>query len=482
VLYAKQPLSHLAAGALASEPLLVRTSENGPLALFSETDLQSYPGQWMRVGSDRKSLDAAWPGYPAREEPKSDRSVAVTEREPYIARVHGTRTLPWRFVALAANDGELLTNTLSYVLAEPSRLADTAWIKPGKVQWDWWHDFNVWDVAFHGGISQQLYLHYIDFAAAHHLQYVLLDEGWYKLGNLLEPANGIDVPALVAHARDKGIRIQLWMTWKTLREQLEPAMAQFERWGVAGLKVDFFDRDDQPMVDFYWKLAAEAAKRHLTLDFHGAHKPAGLLRTYPNVLTVEGVRGAEYNKWSDTVTPEHNLQLPFTRMVAGPMDYTPGGMDNTQPEQFRARNRRPMVMDTRAAELAKYVVFESPLQMLADSPSAYRAAPESLAFLSIVPTTWDETRVLAARVGEYVAVARRSGKQWFIGAMNAGDARELTLDLSFVPAGASFRVWRDGPNADRDGRDVQCVSLQTAKTLKINLAPNGGWAASTAGK
>ncbi len=477
ILYTPQPLSQLKPEALTSLPLLVRLA-NGTSLLFSETALESYPGQWMRVGPGSRWLEAIWPALPTREEEISDRDLVVRERDANIAITAGTRAFPWRFVALAEKDAELLTNSLSYLLADPSRVADTSWIKPGKVQWDWWHNFNVWDTDFVGGVSQKLYLHYIDFAAQNGLPYVILDEGWYKLGDLTAQAEDIDVPALVKYGKSKGVGVILWSTSTTLQKQFDVAMEQFTRWGIAGLKVDFFQRDDQPAIDFYWKLSAEGAKRKLLLDYHGAHKPAGLQRTYPNVLTFEGVRGLENAKWSDWITPEHDTTLPFIRQVAGPMDYTPGAMDNAQKEQFHVNNRRPMSQGTRAHQLALYVVYESPLQMLADSPSAYRAAPDAMKFLREVPVTWDETRVLEAEIGVKVAVARRSGKRWFIAALNNSEARTLELDLSFLPAKVkSLEVWQDGPNAARDGRDSQLrtLKLDSSRRVKVELAPGGGW-------
>ncbi len=479
VQYTAKPLSRHSPGALASLPLLVKRSD-GLGMLFSETALESYPGQWMRVGDGARTLVGAWPALPTREEETTDRDIVVRERSQDLARTEGRRTFPWRFVALSANDGELLTNSLSYLLAAPSRVADTSWIKPGKVQWDWWHDFNVYDVPFRAGVSQALYLHYIDFAAEHGASYVVLDEGWYTLGDLTKQVQDINVPALVAHGRTKGVRVILWASWSTLKKQFDTVMPLFEQWGVAGLKVDFFQRDDQPAVEFYWKLAADAAARRMLVDVHGAHKPAGLQRTYPNVLTFEGVKGLENSKWADTVTPEHDATLPFIRQVAGPMDYTPGAMDNAQKDQFRSIFRRPMSQGTRCHQLAMYVIYESPLQMYADSPSHYRREPVSFSFMEQVPVVWDETRVLAADVGKMVALARRSGTRWFIGALNGTEARSVDLDLTFLPRTArSLTLWQDGPNADRDGRDFvhRTEPLPTTRTVRVQLAPGGGWVA-----
>jgi alpha-glucosidase len=381
---------------------------------------------------------------------------------------------------VADADRELLENEIVYKLAPTSRLTDVAWIRPGKVSWDWWNALNVRDVPFRAGVNTETYNYYIDFAAKYHIPYIILDEGWYKLGNLLEVTPGVDVPAIVKHGREKGVGVILWVVWKTLDDQMQPALDRFRDWGVQGIKVDFMQRDDQKIVDFYWRTAREAAARHLTVDFHGAHKPAGLNRAYPNVLSFEGVKGLENDKWSTLVTPEHDVTLPFTRMLAGPMDYTPGAMINAQPRQFRAVFERPMSMGTRAHQLAMYVVYESPLQMLADSPSEYLREPECMEFLAAVPTTWDETRALDGTVGESVLVARRKGDEWYVGAMAGTARRDLTLDLSFLGDGAyTLDAWEDGPNADRNGMDYRKTSSAVTRTSRValHLAPGGGYAA-----
>lgn len=274
--------------------------------------------------------------------------------------------------------------------------------------------------------------------------------------------------------------IILWVVWKTLDDQLDVALDQFEKWGVAGIKVDFMQRDDQDMVNYYWKIAAEAAKRKMLVDFHGAYKPSGLRRAYPNVLTREGLKGLEHNKWSLDITPEHNLTLPFIRMVTGPMDYTPGAMINAQPENFRIIFNRPMSMGTRAHQVAMYMIYESPLQMMADSPSNYLKESECTEFISRIPTTWEDTRVLEAGVGEYLMLARKNGRCWYIGAMTNENAREFTLDLSFLDNGEySMGIIEDGVNADRYGSDYRKITRIISKgdSLTIRLSPGGGWAA-----
>jgi alpha-glucosidase len=381
---------------------------------------------------------------------------------------------------IADEDRELLENQLVYLLAPPTRLDDVSWIRPGKVSWDWWNALNVRGVPFRAGVNDSTYRFFIDFAARYGIPYVILDEGWYQLGDLLTQAPGIDVAGLARYGRERNVGLVLWASWHTLERQLPAALDQFQRWGVQGIKVDFMQRDDQRVVEFYWRVAREAAARRLVVDFHGAHKPAGLDRAYPNVLTFEGVRGLEHSKWSATVTPEHDVTLPFTRMLAGPMDFTPGAMLNAQPVNFHPVFERPMSQGTRAHQLAMYVVYESPLQMLADAPSEYLREPEAMEFLAAVPVTWDETRVLAAAVADYVLVARRRGEEWYAGAMTDTTARELVLDLSFLGDGEwTLDAWADGVNADRDARDCRKETqvVTGASRVVLRLAPGGGYAA-----
>ena len=477
-LYEQPVLSEIPPEKMASMPVLVDV-DGGPKVAITESDLRDYPGMYL-AGTGGTALRGVFPAYPLKEEQVGDRTVRVVERADYIARTSGERTFPWRILIIAREDADLIENTMVYRLAPKLELVDTSWIRPGKVAWDWWNANNIYGVDFRAGVNTETYRYYIDFAADHGIEYVILDEGWYGLGDLFDINPEIDMEELLSHARDRGVGIILWVVWKTLDDQLQPALDQFERWGVAGIKVDFMQRDDQLMVHYYWKIAAEAAKRRLLVDFHGAYKPAGLRRAYPNVLTREGVRGLENSKWSEHPTPEHNVTLPFTRMLAGPVDYTPGAMINAQEKNFHPVFTRPMSLGTRCHQLAMYVVFESPLQMLADSPSNYLREPECLRFLSAVPTVWDETRVLAARVGDYVALARRHGDEWYIGAMTDWTPRELTLDLSFLGEGAfCIEIFEDGVNADRNAIDYRRVekTITADESLTISLAPGGGWAA-----
>jgi alpha-glucosidase len=477
--YRRLRVDSLRAPKLGLLPLLINVDgqNSGPKIAITESSLEDYPGMYLQ-SSGGNTLSGIFPAAARAEQLKGDRDLLVTDRWPWLARTVGRRSFPWRIVMIADRDRDLLENTLVYQLAPAQRLTDVSWIQPGKVSWDWWNALNVRDVPFRAGVNTETYKYYIDFASQYHIPYIILDEGWYKLGNLLEVTPGVDVPEIVRYGQSKGVGVVLWAIWKTLDDQMTPALDQFQRWGVRGVKIDFMQRDDQSVVNFYWRAAREAAARHLTLDFHGAHKPAGLNRAYPNVLTFEGVRGLEHDKWSTSETPEHDVTLPFTRMLAGPMDYTPGAMINAQPRDFRPIFDRPMSQGTRAHQLAMYVVYESPLQMLADSPSEYRRESAAMDFLSSVPVVWDETRALDGAVGEYVLVARRRGGEWYVGAMNNGSARTLSLDLSFLPDGAwDLDEWADGPNADRNGMDFTRASRHVSRTEKIELrmAPGGGF-------
>jgi alpha-glucosidase len=473
------PLKDIPPASIASLPAVVEASDGIKLAIC-ESDVEDYPGLWLR-GDSKNSLSAVFPPYPLKEQLSKDRDLKITASADYIAVTTGTRTFPWRLVGIAEKDGDLITNQLVYLLSKPSQVQDTSWIKPGKVAWDWYNANNIYGVDFKSGVNTQTYKYYIDFASKYGIEYIILDEGWYKLGNLLEVVPEMNIEELVAYGKQKNVGVILWMVWKTLDDQLEPAFNQFEKWGVKGLKVDFMQRDDQPVMNFYHKVCREAAKRKMLVDYHGAIRPALMIRTWPNLITTEGVRGLEQNKWSKYSNPKHNVTLPFTRMFVGPMDYTPGAMVNSGKERnFAAVFDRPMSLGTRCHQLAMYVVYESPLQMLADSPSHYLREPEVMEFLGPVPTVWDETRVLDARMGDYVVVARRHGREWYVGAMTDWTARDFEIDLSFLAEGSfQMEAYQDGANASRYGNDYRKVKSQVNKTtkLKIRLAEGGGWAA-----
>jgi alpha-glucosidase len=478
--YSHLPLSRITAEKMAFLPVLVDIPD-GPKIAITEADLDDYPGLYLAGSADGSpALEGKFPAYPLREEQKRDRTLAVAERAGYIADTAGARDFPWRVLAIARRDGDLIENDIVFRLAKPPALPDTSWIRPGKVAWDWWNDLNLFGVDFEAGINTRTYEYYIDFAAQNGIEYIILDEGWSDPADLLKTNPAIDLPELLAYARERKVGLVLWCVWLTLDRQLQPALDLFATWGVRGIKVDFMDRDDQKMVNFYKKVASEAAKRKLIVDFHGAFKPTGLRREYPNILTREGVLGLEYSKWSSQVTPEHDLLIPFIRMVAGPMDFTPGAMRNAAEKDFKSVFSEPMSQGTRCHQLAMFVVYESPFQMLCDSPSAYRREPEIMDFLAKVPTVWDETRALDAQVGDFIAVARRSGEEWYVGAMTDWAPRELEIDLGFL-AGGEYRaeIYADGMNASRYASDYTKTSraVTAAERLKIKLAPGGGWAA-----
>jgi alpha-glucosidase len=478
--YSCLPLSQITAEKMAFLPVLV-DFQGGPKVAITEADLDDYPGLYV-MGSpdDSPALFGKFAAYPLKEELKRDRTLAVAERANYIAETRGSREFPWRVLLFARKDGDLIESDLVYRLSGPSALKDTSWIKPGKVAWDWWNALNLFGVDFQSGINTETYKHYIDFASRFGIEYIILDEGWSDPSDLFKVNPTVDIAQLLAYGREKNVGLILWCVWLTLDRQLEKALDLFAEWGVKGIKVDFMDRDDQKVVNFYKKVAAEAARRKLLVDFHGAFKPTGLRREYPNVVTREGVLGLEYSKWSDKVTPEHDLLIPFIRMLAGPMDFTPGAMRNAAKDNFRPVFSEPMSQGTRCHQLAMFVVYESPLQMLCDSPSAYLQEPDIMDFLSRVPTVWDETTVLEAKVGDYVVVARKSGAEWYVGAMTDWTPRELEVDLSFLGPG-EYRadIYADGANASKFAADYDITKavVSAGEKLKIKLAPGGGWAA-----
>jgi alpha-glucosidase len=470
-------LNTIAPSAIASLPAVVEAA-NGVKVAVAEADIEDYPGLWLR-GTSNNGLAATFPPYPLKETLEKDRDFKVTQAADYIAVTRGTRSYPWRLLGIAEKDGDLITNQLVWLLAKPSQVQDTSWIKPGKVAWDWWNALNIDGVDFKSGVNTQTYKYFIDFAAKYGIPYIILDEGWYKLGNVLEVVPEVNMEELSAYAKQKNVGIILWMVWKTLDDQFDPAFDEFQKWGVKGLKIDFMQRDDQKLINFYFKTSREAAKRHMLVDFHGGQSQITMTRTWPNMISGEGVRGLEWSKWSAETEPQHNITLPFTRMFLGPMDFTPGAMLNATKKDFAPIFDRPMSLGTRCHQLGMYVVFESPLQMLSDSPSNYLREPEIMEFLAPVPSVWDDTKVLDARMAEYALVARRSGKDWYVGAMTNWTARDLEVDFSFLPAGIFWlEAYQDGVNADRVASDYKKTRTQITRDtkLKISLAPGGGWA------
>ena len=451
--------------------------------LFTETDLTDYPGMFLK-GNGSNEISTKFPNYVLEAIPSErgpDRNQTITKTANYIAQKNTKRSYPWRLFIISDDDRTFVESNLSYQLAAPSMIQDTDWIQPGKVAWDWYNANNISGVDFVSGLNTATYKYYIDFAAANNISYVILDEGWTKsTTEILQFNPNMDVPELIRYGKEKGVELILWVLWKPLDEDMAKILETYKSWGVKGIKVDFMQRNDQYMVNSYERIAKECARLQLLVDFHGAFKPSGLRRKYPNVLNYEGVKGSENNKWSSEITPEHNVTIPFIRMAAGPMDYTPGAMINKQLKNYAISFERPMSLGTRAHQVAMYVVYEAPLQMLCESPSVYYKEQETVNFITKIPTTWDETRVLKGEVTKYIAVARRKGTQWFIGAMTNWDTRDFSLDLSFLSDGAyTIEIFQDGVNANRFAQDYKITSKTVTKSSKITakLASGGGWSA-----
>jgi alpha-glucosidase len=462
---------------LASLPTLFQSA--GVNILITESDIEDYPGMWVR-GAGSGKISGTWPQYPEVEKLNEDRNLFVTGTKDYIAKTKGTRMFPWRAFVIAANDAMLIESDLVFKLAPPNKIEDTKWIKPGQVAWDWWNANNISGVDFRAGINNDTYKYYIDFASKNGIEYIILDEGWYKLGNVLEQVPDINVQELCKYAESKNVGVILWVVWKSFWDKIDEAVALYEKWGVKGVKVDFMQRDDQKVVNFYFEAIKKTAEHHLLIDFHGAYKPDGISRTWPNALTREGVKGMENNKWSRDINPDHDVTLPFTRMVAGPMDYTPGAMINMDSANFTPKFTRPESQGTRVHQIALYIIYESPLQMLSDSPSNYMKEQESTDFIVNIPVVWDDIKVLDGKVGDYLLLARRSGKEWFAGALTDWTSRDMILDLSFLPSGEYVMdLFQDGVNADRYAADYKHLKLnvKSGDKMKIHLAPGGGWAA-----
>ncbi|WP_341836679.1 glycoside hydrolase family 97 protein [Chitinophaga pollutisoli] len=482
-LYLKMKVDSIARqNSLASLPALFTVS--GMHVLVTESGLQDYAGMWLKGDSATGRIRGVFPRYPVKTELLGDRFEVVRERAGYIARKNGPANLPWRILMIAEDEKSLLVNELVYQLAAPSA-GDFSWVKPGKAIWDWWNDNNISGVDFRAGINTATYKYYIDFAAKYGLEYAVLDEGWSNTRQLERINPEVDMDELARYAAEKNVGLVLWVNWEAIArpEQLQAAMAQFSKWGVKAIKVDFMQRDDQVMVNYYEEVAKAAAAHRMLVDFHGAHKPAGLQRTYPNVITFEGVYGLEQSKGdrSKSIDPDHNVTFPFIRMAAGPADYTPGAMRNAQKEHWAPHWNKPMSIGTRCHQLAMYVIYESPLQMLADNPTHYYREPACMEFLAAVPAVWDTTIVQQAAIGSHILMVRKaSDGSWYAGAMTNSKGRELTLDASFLPAGKyKMQVWQDGINADRNAEDFRTsvLEIDSSSQVPVILQPGGGWVA-----
>lgn len=480
-LYLDKSLAEISSGEFCSLPVLFIT--DNAKALFTETALHDYPGMFLR-GNGNTTVDAIFPKFVLEavdNEKEPDRNQTITKQADYIAEVSGERAYPWRLFIISDDDRTFVESNLSFQLSRPQAIENTKWIRPGKVAWDWYNANNIYGVGFKSGLNTATYKYFIDFAAANGIEYVILDEGWTKsTTEILDFNPDMDVPELIRYGKEKGVELILWVLWKPLDANLVQILETYKSWGVKGVKIDFMQRNDQYMVSSYERIARECARLELLVDFHGAFKPSGLSRMYPNVINYEGVKGSENNKWSKDITPGHNVNLPFIRMAAGPMDYTPGAMANAQEANFAVSFERPMSLGTRAHQVAMYVVYEAPLQMLCESPSRYYKEQETVDFIVKIPTVWDETIVLHGSVGHYIALARRKGDKWYLGAMADWDPRELELSLSFLGEGPYImEVYKDGANADRFAEDYEKETLAVDRNSKITvkMAPGGGWAA-----
>ena len=479
--YDKIPLQQLPAGRQAFLPLLVETGA-GAYVGYTESDLWDYPGLWLRPVPGEPALAADFARYPLEERVFGGefKQKLVTRRADYIARTAGTRTFPWRVLMVSPDAAGLIGNDLVYRLARPLQLEDSAWIRPGKSTEEWITSRVLHGVDFVSGLNTDTYRHYIDFAAEYGLEYMMFDAGWSDNDDNTKLNPAIDVPGLIAYARSKGVRVLLWNEANALERNLDEALDRYAAWGASGIMMDFMDRDDQKTLQLYERVAKAAAQRRLVVNLHGAFKPTGMQRAYPNLLTREGVLGHEFNMWSDRVTPDHALTVPFVRMLAGPLDWEGGSMQNGTQKTFRAVGEQPMNQGTRTQQMAQYVIYESPLQYLAGTPSDYRTAPEFTRILAGIPTTWDETRPIEGAVGDYLVLARRSGDTWYVAAMTDWTARSFEVPLSFLEQGRyAATIVADGLNADRYAGDVrierQAVGANDSLTLK--LAPGGGYVA-----
>ena len=497
--YEHLPLSQWNKERLAFSPLMVEAPQGVKLCIM-EADLLNYPGMYLYNDDASTSLEGVFARYPKTLEQGGHNmlQMLVKDREDYIAAFDGATQFPWRIVSVSEKDAQMADNDMVYRLATPSDpSADWSWVKPGKVAWEWWNAWNIRGVDFRAGINNDTYKYYIDFASRYGIEYVIFDEGWAvnKKADLFQVVPEIDLPMLVQYAAERNVGLILWAGYWAFDRDMENVCRHYSEMGIKGFKVDFMDRDDQMMVDFHNRAAAMAAKYGLLVDFHGTYKPTGLHRTYPNVINFEGVHGLETAKSSSRSKEdqvEYDVTIPYLRMAAGPMDYTQGAMRNATKRNFRCVSSEAMSQGTRCRQLAEYVVFESPLNMLCDNPSNYLDEPECTEFIAQVPTVWDETKALDGKVADYIVMARRSGTDWYVGGMTDWTARDMTVSLDFLADGQyEIELFRDGINADRTAMDYKkvqaVVTIKDGKAssesdiirdglLSVHLAPGGGFA------
>jgi alpha-glucosidase len=485
--YHSIPLSEWNKKRLGITPLVVEGA-NGKKVCIAEADLLNYPGMFLYPTD--AGLKGVFAPYPKETKQGGHNLLQelVQSREPYIAKFDGATQFPWRIVIVAEKASDLADSDMVYKLATPPQ-GDYSWIKPGKVAWEWWNDWNLYNVDFKTGVNNETYQYYIDFASKYGIEYVILDEGWAvnKKADLFQVVPEINLEELVAYAGKKNVGLILWAGYYAFNRDMEKICRHYSEMGIKGFKVDFMDRDDQPMVDFHHRVAQVSAKYRLMIDFHGTYKPTGLQRTYPNVVNFEAVNGLEQLKWSsrelDQVT--YDVTIPFIRQVAGPMDYTQGAMRNAGRSNYHPVYSEPMSQGTRCRQLAEYIIFESPLNMLCDSPSNYMNEEECTKFIASVPTVWDNTIALNGEIGQYISMARRKGNDWYIGSLTNWNARTVELDLTFLGEG-NFKgeVFRDGINAGRVARDYkkETIDIPADRKLRLSMASGGGYVIKITGK
>ena len=466
---------------LCNLPLLTE-KQNGHLITVTESDLYDYPGLWLRSNGNA-TLEGIHPPYPKTYNYSGSvySHGQILETYDFIAKVKGVRTYPWRIFAVADNEEDLIQNNMVYLLASPSELEDISWIQPGVVMFDWWAKKYIYGVDFKSGINTETAKYFIDFCAAQGFRYFLFDDGWCPKDDLLSVNPDLDMEVVTSYAAEKGVDIMLWVIWHALERQWNDVFDQFEKWGVKGIKMDFMNRDDQKMVQFYESVARKAAEKKMVVNFHGAYKPSGLRRKYPNVLTREALIEFEYNGWTEYVTPEHHNLLPYLRMFTGPMDYIPGTTRNSTKRSFRKSGDYPMGQGTRAHAMALFVILSSPMTMLPDSPSDYYREQECTDFLANIPVEWDETRLLEGNIGQYTILGRRAGDQWFVGAITDWVARKFTLNTDFLNTGKyQVDIISDGINADTRAEDYKrsTIYIQRGEDIELNMVSGGGWVAS----
>ena len=484
--YTRTVLSKLDAQKLMFLPLIVE-ADNGVKVNITESALENYPGMFLRNVGGGQELSGVFAPMPSElnTNDAGHLEVPVVKRHDYLTSCNKNANFPWRIINVATEDKQLTNNDLPWLLGRPSQ-GDFSWVKPGKVAWDWWNDWNLYGVDFRAGINNDTYKYYIDFAASQGIEYVILDEGWAVnlKADLMQVIPEIDLPMLARHAQSKGVGLILWAGYWAFDRDMEAVCKHYADMGIKGFKIDFMDRDDQVVVDFYRRAAETCAKYHMLADFHGAFKPSGLNRTWPNVINFEGVYGLEQMKWGGTelTQVDYDVTVPFIRMSAGPMDYTQGAMRNATRSNYRPVNSEGMSQGTRCHQLAEYVIFDSPLNMLCDSPSNYLQEPECTKYIAEIPTVWDETVALDGKIAEYVVTARRKGDTWYVGALTNWTPRDLDIDLGFLPEGSwKVEIYQDGVNADRAARDYKRVDTRveagSGKVCRVHLAPGGGWTA-----